>query len=1697
MKPLLDSPINPKSQPPHAKDKQRKKDYLNNSEKKRLMKLRKQGIVKKLSSSIKPEMAEYQYYDAQSSLSPEDSLHIERLSTFFRTQNLGCTQSVVDQGVYYLKTLTSFLIKLSLCTDWTSAIKVMSLIILDSVKSSSITNIILSQDTLMPESGVFDPERWRKGISDFRDNSSLLKDTPAYSVIKKTLIVLVFTGITDQVKMSSHNVGKLLLQMFGSVDKQTDIGELTFFDACLEIMEFSLSTISCFQSGNNLYNFLMPKSAVARLHELRGYLTPYKQGSIVRAAGMTPEEYVTQVKQLEVELGMIVASNSAKGSVAALHSSNYSNICKLVAEVETFQYSTKYRIQPLCIVIYGKPGVGKSDIAFRIAATISTVLGKELTQDKIYYFKENDNFDSGLRNDHQFYFYDDIGGHDYSNSDPMASATGQMIHTINNVPSPSHQAELENKGKIFHLPSACIGTSNFPSGGFEYVTRNIAALKRRIRFVETRVVPEYSDNKGAVDPSKSVAVKGDRPPVNEFRWYSIDTIGKSVSQVNTGEWMCASKFFRELGDLSRKHYREQKDYVHYQNSQYSVERCPCCGQTRDSSWCECTPEEIEMSHMLNSATVSDAHPVMAENFFVDNLMNSDLTFGILTWIVDQEWILPFVTLYYYLRDLFVPRNKYLWLEKLRRVFLRCLYSVSSLYFLAILRGSFMDYVNALLVSTVGTAVSTVVTYPALELWPYDIYISVRLVLAFTLWVAYIWFNLYLLSRQLLIADNDRRIIEGNGRNPVPLFFVGLLSVVAIYKALKPYFVASDIKPETLAPQDFQDVKDRKEEKDQWLVPTIDQPPAVMELKSMTLEQVTFALGKNLVRVTLYKDGFKEGKSISGQMFFLTNRIVILPKHIGNQPMWHVLGTREPDPTQRGNTSRFSTILYDRREIPDTDFCLYLSTKAQPLASTLKYFALDIAPKASSAVMRTMTDTGYVDRDIWWSPSIVSNGAETAPGSSYTMKIPTQSGDCISPIVSRDKPHICLGFHMGGNKMGKGVGFSLTSEQISKILPAMTSTSYDPEVVRNLVSDEAESSFSGLSIVEEESSIDPEMDYDSLESLTDDSSATEIEPTPWVETRWKLDTIDKSWRDFSGYGSPSNWIGIPKQCADNTDGSVKRIVELENDIHFRSCVNFLKYDYWDPPSVSILGYDPRFITKPTSRVKTSILSPELEKLGFPNKWGPPPFRSGKNHSQYLTLGANSIKPIDPRILDVSCRDYFYGVVDEFERIEYPTDCGPISLYHALNGVEGDRFIKPIDTETSAGLGYGKKKKHHVIIRYIDADGNVTEDGRGKKIITASDHLRTGVQRVLDDLVNGHFESMFVKSALKDEPSQGKVRIFGVLSLDFLLVGKMLFAQVASGLLSIPYIGEMYQGINTVTSDWTDMYNHIIAFEPSQIGEGDYSKYDTSISGQLIRAVGDVLVNVARYQGYSEIWLKAMIAYIESIALNAWVFNGAIFIVDGWNPSGNWLTAVIAGLGNALLHRCAFYSYVKRPLRFRDFVHLATLGDDSLFSTTLPQFNCVTIQRYFASIGMKYTPASKSGEIVPFVEPQNATFGKRTWRWEPMYGYFVAPLAIDSIFKSLHNYMESPTDPITIAVGVVDQALIEFSRHGKREFALYQRILQKCCRKVGIDHMVGRLYQSYDDIIKDSFERQFSATRRVPPVSNLAAMECSILLDEQEL
>lgn len=861
----------------------------------------------------------------------------------------------------------------------------------------------------------------------------------------------------------------------------------------------------------------------------------------------------------------------------------------------------------------------------------------------------------------------------------------------------------------------------------------------------------------------------------------------------------------------------------------------------------------------------------------------------------------------------------------------------------------------------------------------------------------------------------------------------LCSAAAAIKVIQTLMATTE--PEgNLIPQTMEEVQTRHEEKNEWLEPSRVPLPAPIQLKTMTRDQVIKKLQNNCVYFTAISP--KGIEYTRGTMWLVDAGHVMLPHHT-----FELMQKETPSPwcvtILRGKDSRQSVMTYImnpapvkcRREKTLKDFVVFQSTKHFPVQSISKYLPETNPLEVVCDMMTVNENLDYRIQTVKYSPlNGMTNGSScigtrvSQRGSRHNLQVPTKSGDCLAPLIAHSNPHEIVAFHIGAReeplRSKKGIAFELLKEELEDAI-ARTRGSYIVEPQEEKITDWPEGVDNPL-----------------------------YQPTASLEEVHIYD------------------------C----DGKLAFHV---GDYHERSNARYIRIDSSsDTPSVDFVGEDSSLRHKTFSSVSRTFLSSYLERVGSPCKWRPPNFESNRNHATYLEIGIRPMRDIDPHMLNRAQLDYLSVVPSLIARTNWP-ESSPITLDEAMNGIDQSRFIHSIKDDTSGGFGFKGKKHRHMETWYRESDG--------KKMFTPLPHLCEGVERILQALAKGQMSCPIVKTALKDEPTlkpeynsgKDKVRVFSVYPMDFFLVGKMLFSPVLEFLQSFPLELELLQGINVTTDEWEQIGAHILDFEPSAIIEGDFSKMDVRLSGQIIRASGACLIEMARMLGYSELSLRQMESYICDIALTSWSYAGLMMLLDGWNTSGNYLTIVINGLALALLHRTAYLEYAVSMLcrsqvpSFRSHIRMGFVGDDSLGSSKLKWYNMKYLQQYFGSVGMIYTDGRKSPIVPAFIEASEASLCKRKFRFEPRAGMRVAPIDLDSLYKSLHCMMKSATEETTIVTGNVDQVLRELCRHSEEVFSRERETILKACERAGILHLIKYASRSYDDWWQDIL-------KRLPPI-----------------
>lgn len=375
--------------------------------------------------------------------------------------------------------------------------------------------------------------------------------------------------------------------------------------------------------------------------------------------------------------------------------------------------------------------------------------------------------------------------------------------------------------------------------------------------------------------------------------------------------------------------------------------------------------------------------------------------------------------------------------------------------------------------------------------------------------------------------------------------------------------------------------------------------------------------------------------------------------------------------------------------------------------------------------------------------------------------------------------------------------------------------------------------------------------------------------------------------------------------------------------------------------------------------------------------------------------------------------------------------PLDLSEAFFGKE-DLGISRIDFSTSVGPSLktqGIRDKFDLFIPEGDK-------------YRLNPQFRDRVQFWIDQLREGNLPFLKMDLTPKDEVRPVskldvyKIRLFSVVDFEYNVVARMYLMPLITFLLTRPFSSGCFGGMNAGSLEWNALANYLQSFG-DDIVDMDFSSFDMSHGIQMFIGVAEFYYDLAVALGYDT--EEACIVYYLFVVLCNQIasFMSDVVLKMKGMPSGVVPTLSMNSVINSVLMRMAFIKLTgKSVFSFRDFVKEATVGDDNVSGVSkeiLEVYNSVTIFEYYKSVGYIATPASKSGDVVPFSTLAEMQFLKRRFVFDERFHAYVAPLEMDSIWKALaFEKLDSGVSSSQRLYQIAQAASLEFYLHGDDVF-----------------------------------------------------------------
>lgn len=494
--------------------------------------------------------------------------------------------------------------------------------------------------------------------------------------------------------------------------------------------------------------------------------------------------------------------------------------------------------------------------------------------------------------------------------------------------------------------------------------------------------------------------------------------------------------------------------------------------------------------------------------------------------------------------------------------------------------------------------------------------------------------------------------------------------------------------------------------------------------------------------------------------------------------------------------------------------------------------------------------------------------------------------------------------------------------------------------------------------------------------------------------------------------------------------------------------------------SFAGYRPQM----KSRVRPTYIC-NFVRDQYPAQFGPPPM-GWQPWSKAITDMTSPSFSFDNQTLKECALGYLIDI-----RRAIP-DLSMLEVYDldtALNGADGVTYVDKINSNTSAGLPFRGSKK-----RFLEI-----EDG---KITHVDDCIIKRMQEITRIYSKGErFHALFC-GHLKDGPLElkkilaFKTRVFTGGEFAWSIVVRRYFLSHVRLIQNNPFVFEAMPGIVAQSEQWHELYDYLTKFGKNRIIAGDYGKYDKNMAASFILAAFDILIELSKKAGWNDDDLRIMRGIAYDTAFPTMDFHGDLVEMQG-NPSGHPLTVIINCIVNSLYMRYAFVTITKRSAAsFKQFVSLATYGDDNAMSVSREcnAFNHTAVAAVMASIGVEYTMADKESKSVPFIDVDQISFLKRTFRWDDEMKSYMAVLEEKSINKMLTSYVHTGVlAPEAHSICAIETAIREYFFYGRKKCEERTQYLKDVVTRAGLQDWVREsTFPEYDQMAIDFWKRHIT-------------------------
>jgi len=285
--------------------------------------------------------------------------------------------------------------------------------------------------------------------------------------------------------------------------------------------------------------------------------------------------------------------------------------------------------------------------------------------------------------------------------------------------------------------------------------------------------------------------------------------------------------------------------------------------------------------------------------------------------------------------------------------------------------------------------------------------------------------------------------------------------------------------------------------------------------------------------------------------------------------------------------------------------------------------------------------------------------------------------------------------------------------------------------------------------------------------------------------------------------------------------------------------------------------------------------------------------------------------------------------------------------------------------------------------------------------------------------------------KEDYEKGKCRIFCAAQLEYVLLTRKYLGMFIDAMEAVPWSTPIAIGVNPASIEWGLLHARLSEGGAHAMA-GDFKGYEYSIPDWARELMVECIERLWPLTDLKQRRIRANL--IRSILCVDMLFRDRLFTMQKGEGSGHPLTAWLNSLINWILHYLCFRHVGYKKEDFAAKVKFAAVGDDSVAGIiAAPLMNMLAMEEFTEMIGMRYTSPTKGDIKQPYLDWHDVDFLKRKFVWRDNYCF--APLALESILEAPMWLTEKSKDPEGDMVNTLRSVLLEMRHYDK---SLHDRV-----------------------------------------------------------